>query len=165
MKQKLVPFCCWLNHTHLDTYLHGPFNFATVNGWNTCNRIAQHDWDILSCQGVQFQNLLPWFDYPSYSIHINRGVHFTICDSSHTAALCAVSNLDIDCLYHYQRSLVYSVYYPLLHFGAAKRNLSAGMLATTSQTRQVSLCSSKGSAITICDHHLLSSASLVLLAT
>jgi hypothetical protein len=22
MKQKLVPFCCWLNLTHLDTYLH-----------------------------------------------------------------------------------------------------------------------------------------------
>ena len=59
MKQKLMPFCCWLNLTHSDTYLHGPFNFAIVNGWKTHDRIAQHDWDILSCQAVQFQNLLP----------------------------------------------------------------------------------------------------------
>jgi hypothetical protein len=100
MKQKLVPFCCWLNLTHLDTYLHGPCNFATINGQKTHGRIAQHDWDILSCQAVQFQNLLPWFDLPSYSIHVNRGVCITICDSSHIAALFTMSNLDIDCLYH-----------------------------------------------------------------
>jgi hypothetical protein len=100
MKQKLVPFCCWSNLTHLDTYLHGPFNFATVKGWKTRVRTAQHDWDILSCQAVQFQNLLPWFDLPSYSIHIDHGVYITICDSLHTAALCAVSNLDINCSYH-----------------------------------------------------------------
>jgi hypothetical protein len=31
MKQKLAPFRCGLNLTHSDTYLHGPFDFATVN--------------------------------------------------------------------------------------------------------------------------------------
>jgi hypothetical protein len=93
-KQRLVPFCCWLNLTHLDTYLHGQFEFATINGWKTCNLIAQHDWEILSHQTTRFQNLLPWFNLPSYSIHVDRGVHVTIYDPSHAAASCAVFNLD-----------------------------------------------------------------------
>ncbi len=32
VKQRLVPFRRWLNLTHSDTYLHGPFDFASVNG-------------------------------------------------------------------------------------------------------------------------------------
>jgi hypothetical protein len=57
-KQKLVPFHQWLNLTHSDTYLHGPFKFATVNGQKTLYRIAQPNWDILSHQTTRFQNLL-----------------------------------------------------------------------------------------------------------
>jgi hypothetical protein len=45
---------------------------------------------------MQFQDLLPWFNLPSYSFPIDRGVYITICSSLHTAALCTVSNLDID---------------------------------------------------------------------
>ncbi len=29
---KLLPFHRFLNLTHLDTYIHGPFNFATIHG-------------------------------------------------------------------------------------------------------------------------------------
>jgi hypothetical protein len=29
-RHKLVPFCKWLNISHLDTYIHGPFEFASV---------------------------------------------------------------------------------------------------------------------------------------
>jgi hypothetical protein len=32
---KLLPFCKWLNLTHQDTFIHGPFNFAIINGHKT----------------------------------------------------------------------------------------------------------------------------------
>ncbi len=52
---------------------------------------------------MQFQNFLPWFELPSYSIHVDCSVHIIICDSLHTAPLCAMLNLDINCLYHWQK--------------------------------------------------------------
>jgi hypothetical protein len=29
-RHKLLPFCKWVNLTHQDTFIHGPFDFATV---------------------------------------------------------------------------------------------------------------------------------------
>jgi hypothetical protein len=49
MKQRLVPFRRWLNLTYSDTYLHSPFDFATVNGRKTRDRISQANWDVLAC--------------------------------------------------------------------------------------------------------------------
>jgi hypothetical protein len=46
-QQNLVPFCRWLNLTHTDTYIHGLFNFATVNGCKSHDHISQYDCDIL----------------------------------------------------------------------------------------------------------------------
>jgi hypothetical protein len=96
IRQRLVPFRRWLNLTHSDTYLHGPFDFASVNGRKMRDRISQADWDILACQAHQFHNALPKFDMPSWSAHADRDVHVTFCDPSHVAALCAVSNFDDD---------------------------------------------------------------------
>ncbi len=96
-KQRLVLFCWWLNLTHSDTYIHGPFDFATVNGRKTRDQVAQGDWEVLFRHQLQFQNLLPWFDLPSYSVHIDCGIRTTVCDPSHVAALCAMSNLSGDC--------------------------------------------------------------------
>jgi hypothetical protein len=45
---KLMSFRKWLNICHLDTYIHGPFNFALIQGRKTRDRIAQVDWDALS---------------------------------------------------------------------------------------------------------------------
>ena len=98
IRQQLVPFRRWLNLTHSDTYLHGPFDFASVNWRKTRDRISQADWDILACQAHQFHNALPKFDMPSWSAHADCGVHVTFCDPSHVAALCAVSNFDDDIL-------------------------------------------------------------------
>jgi hypothetical protein len=95
--QRLEPFCRWLDLAHSDTYIHSPFEFATVNGRKTHNCVAQCDWDNLSCHQSQFQNLLPRFDLPSYSVHVNRGVRTSVCNPSHVAALCAMSNLSGDC--------------------------------------------------------------------
>jgi hypothetical protein len=45
---KLMPFRKWLNICHLNTYIHGPFNFDSIQGRKTYDRIAQVDWDALS---------------------------------------------------------------------------------------------------------------------
>jgi hypothetical protein len=85
---------------HSDTYLHGPFNFATVNGQKMRDRISQVYWDLLSCLALQLSNPLPRFNMPSYSIHVDLGIHVVIHNPTHAAALCAVSALDDECLPH-----------------------------------------------------------------
>ncbi len=42
-KQKLILFRWCLNLTHSDTYLHGSFEFASVNGWKTRDWISKSD--------------------------------------------------------------------------------------------------------------------------
>ena len=36
-RNKLLPFHRFLNLTHTDTYIHGPFNIATINGRKSCD--------------------------------------------------------------------------------------------------------------------------------
>ncbi len=96
-KQKLIPFWRWWNLTCFNTYIHGLFNFAIVNGCKTRTHISQANWDVLSHHKLQFMNLVPLFDLPSYSIHADQGVHTMTCNPSHVAALCAMSNLSGNC--------------------------------------------------------------------
>ena len=42
---------------------------------------------------------LPRFDLPSYSIHVDRGIHSTFCDQANADALCAAANCSDDRLY------------------------------------------------------------------
>ena len=93
-KSHFVPFCRWLNLTHLDTYLHGPFDFATINGRWTHDRISQDNWKALSTHALQFSTLLPRFDLPSYSIHVDSGVHIAIHNPTLAAALCTAASID-----------------------------------------------------------------------
>jgi hypothetical protein len=71
----LHPICAWVNLTHGDTYIHGPFDFATIRGQKTCNRVGQECWDVLAAKCSMFTNKIPQFDVPTYSIHLDRGVH------------------------------------------------------------------------------------------
>jgi hypothetical protein len=43
----LLPFWNWLNITHHETYIHGPFEFASVRGRKTRDRICQTNSNIL----------------------------------------------------------------------------------------------------------------------
>jgi hypothetical protein len=43
----LLPFRQYINLTHSDTYIHGPFDFATLGGRKSCDRISADDWSIL----------------------------------------------------------------------------------------------------------------------
>jgi hypothetical protein len=74
-RHHLVPVRRWVNLTHGDTYLHGPFDFAVVRGRKTRDRIGQDCWDVLATKTSMFTNQLPRFDLPTYSIHVDRGVH------------------------------------------------------------------------------------------
>jgi hypothetical protein len=86
ISHKLVPFRKWLNVSHLDIFIHGPFDFALIRGRKTRDRISQDDWDILAKHTSMFANPLPKFDVPTYSIHANRGAHVTF----HDKALCDI---------------------------------------------------------------------------
>ena len=88
----LVPFRRWINLLHHNVLPHGPFEFTTVNGRKSRNRISQADWDALAAFTTYFQNPLPLFDLPSYSIHVNRGVHSVINDPAAAAALYAAAH-------------------------------------------------------------------------
>jgi hypothetical protein len=83
LRHKFLSFRKWLNITHLDTYIHGPFEFATIQGCKTCDRVSQDDWDVLRKYSSMFQNPLPRFDVPTYLIHVDRGGHVTYHDRAH----------------------------------------------------------------------------------
>jgi hypothetical protein len=89
---KLVPFRRWLNLTHSDTYIHGPFDFTSVHGRKTRDRISQSDWDALAKQSSMFHNPTPRFDLPSYSIHVDRGVHIVFNNDAYAAALLSAAS-------------------------------------------------------------------------
>jgi hypothetical protein len=71
----LVPLCCWVSLTHGDTHIHGPFKFAMVHSCKTHNCISQNAWDVLVAKFSMFVNKVPKFDLPTYSVHVNHGVH------------------------------------------------------------------------------------------
>ncbi len=74
-RHHLVTVQSWVNLTHGNTYLHGPFNFAVVRGRKTRDCIGQDFWDMLASKTSMFTNRVPRFDLPTYSIHVDRGVH------------------------------------------------------------------------------------------
>jgi hypothetical protein len=75
-KQHLfAPNQAWANLIHSDTYIHGPFDFAVVQGCKTHDQIDQEDWDALARSTSMFSNPLPRFDIPTYSIHVDWGIH------------------------------------------------------------------------------------------
>jgi hypothetical protein len=65
----------WVNLTHGDTYLHGPFDFTVIRGRKTRDRIGQDSWDALATKTLMFTNQIPCFDLPTYSIHVDHGIH------------------------------------------------------------------------------------------
>ena len=81
LQLRLVPVRCWVNLTHSDTFIHGPFEFATVRGRKTRDRVDQQDWDALCIKSSMFVNQVPQFSLPTYSIHSDRGVHSVLPNS------------------------------------------------------------------------------------
>ena len=76
-KELLVPFRKWMNLTHTSTYIHGPFDFTSVWGRKSCNRVGTGVWEILSACRSIYSNDPPKSDVPSYSVHADRSMHET----------------------------------------------------------------------------------------
>ena len=76
-RHKLLPFRKYINLTHSDTFIHGPFDFSTINNRKSRDRICQSDWDILKSHCDLFHNPLPRFDVSTYSVHVDAGAHTT----------------------------------------------------------------------------------------
>ena len=74
---KLLPFRKFINLTHSDTFIHGPFDFSTINNQKSRDRICQSDWDILKSHCDLYHNPFPHFDVPAYSVHVDVGTHTT----------------------------------------------------------------------------------------
>ncbi len=91
---KLCPFCKWLNLTHLNTFIHGSFEFATVHGQKTHDRISQANWGVLKSHLDMFHNPIPPFDVPSYSIHVDRCAHVHFHDTATSRQLILAASPD-----------------------------------------------------------------------
>jgi hypothetical protein len=76
-RHKLLPFQKYINLTHSDTFIHGPFDFTTINNRKSQDRICQSDWNILKSHCDLYHNPLPRFDVPTYSVHVDAGAHTT----------------------------------------------------------------------------------------
>jgi hypothetical protein len=51
---KLLSFQKYINLTHWDTFIHGPFDLSTINNKKSRDRICQSDWDILNPIVISF---------------------------------------------------------------------------------------------------------------
>jgi hypothetical protein len=71
----LFPYHSYINLTCADTYIYGPFEFATIHGRKSCNQVCQVHWDILKSRCNMFNNPIPLFDIPSYLVHVDCGAH------------------------------------------------------------------------------------------
>ena len=76
-RHKLLHFRKYINLTHSDTFIHGPFDFSTINNRKSWDIICQSDWDILKFHCDLYHNSLPRFDVSTYSVHIDAGAHTT----------------------------------------------------------------------------------------
>jgi hypothetical protein len=55
----LLPYQKYLNLTHTDTFIHGPFDFAVIHGQQSCDCIPQNAWDELKSHSDMFYNPIP----------------------------------------------------------------------------------------------------------
>lgn len=83
----------WVHLTHEDVYLHGPFDFATVNGRKTRDRVSIDDWKILLSLRDSYHSTPPSLDLPTYSIHFDRGVTTTFVCKTINAHVQSVASL------------------------------------------------------------------------
>ena len=65
-----------------ETFIHGPFNFATGQNLNTRDRIGQEDWQALAVHSHMFQNPVPDQDSQTYRIQVVNETHIICPDTN-----------------------------------------------------------------------------------
>ena len=80
----LRPFRQWVRLIHADTYITGPFNFASIGGRQSPDRVPLDEWKALHEHSSLFSNATPSLELPDYSVHLSS-FHETL-DNSDVAA-------------------------------------------------------------------------------
>ena len=71
----------WINIDDQSTYLHGPFEFATINGRKTLDRISTKDWTRLEAQQDKYDNKINNSKHnESHACFINTQYHESYSD-------------------------------------------------------------------------------------
>jgi hypothetical protein len=79
----LFPFSQWLNLLHDSTFIHGPFEFATINGRKTRDRISDADWKQLIAAKDKYDDAPPNIQIQDFTgVQFSRSFHTSIYDSS-----------------------------------------------------------------------------------
>ena len=78
LNQKLKNAGKYIDVFDEETFIHGPFNFATGQNLNTRDRIGQEDWQALAAHSHMFQNPVPDQDSQTYRIQVVNETHI-IC--------------------------------------------------------------------------------------
>ena len=78
-KHRLHPFCQWISLLHDKVYIHGPFEFATINGRKTRDRIDIKDWAQLVAAEPKYNDAPP-----DLNMRMMTGLQFS--RTFHTAA-------------------------------------------------------------------------------
>ena len=77
-QKNIVAYSQWIHIHHETTFIHGPFNFATINGRKTRDRISKDDWQFLTDSKSKFDNEPPILHQTTaytYSYHVNSQFH------------------------------------------------------------------------------------------
>ena len=79
----VIPFRQWVTIHDPETYILGPFDFATIHGRKTKDRIDPKHWKQLIAHQSKFSNEIPSLKFtPHFSYHVNTPPYQTFhCDN------------------------------------------------------------------------------------
>jgi hypothetical protein len=91
----LHPFCQWVNLLQPETYIHGPFEFATINSRLTWDRISMDDWNQLALASSKYDDAPPDLNARDWSgIQFSRNYHTAVHDTDVHARVLATNFLE-----------------------------------------------------------------------
>jgi hypothetical protein len=80
---------------HPATFIHGPFEFATINNRLTRDRISVDDWTQLTIASSKYDDAAPDLDVRDWSgIQYSRNYHTTIMDPDVHARVLATNFIE-----------------------------------------------------------------------
>ena len=91
LRHNLSPLRQWVTLTHEAVYIHGPFNFASISGRKSRDRVDAARWTALAQQKDMYSNLPPGSELPTYSIHADRGIHLALTEGRAVELLLSVA--------------------------------------------------------------------------
>ena len=71
----LLPYTKWVFINHANVFLHGPFDFATLNETKTRDRLSQSDLQVLSDTSAKYDNEPPIIASANTAFYIDTAFH------------------------------------------------------------------------------------------